>query len=85
MLMKIIIYSTSACAPCHSLTDWLDKLALSYDKRLIDNNPNLMLEFMAINDGMIAVPLTIVENSNGQITKISGFDQRKLKQALNIL
>ncbi len=82
--MKITIYSTTICAACHTLTNWLDKQDIKYDKKITDEDPALMLEFMTVNDGMIAVPFSIIEADDGTQTKISGFDQAKFKQALGI-
>lgn len=82
--MKITIYSTTICAACHTLTNWLDKQGITYDKKITDQDPALMMEFMSLNDGMIAVPFSIVEADDGRQTKISGFDQGKFKQALGL-
>lgn len=82
--MKITIYSTSICAACHTLEQWLTKLGQPFEKKITDTDPALMAEFMNINDGLIGVPFTVIEDDKGQITKISGFDQRKFKQVLGL-
>jgi glutaredoxin len=82
--MKITIYSTTICAACHTLTSWLDKQGIKYDKKITDTDPALMFEFMSVNEGMIAVPFSIIEADDGTQTKISGFDQSKFKQTLGI-
>lgn len=82
--MEITIYSTANCAACHTLTGWLDKQGLKYTKKVTDEDPAVMAEFMTVNDGMIGVPFTIIKDESGTESKISGFDQGKLKQALNI-
>lgn len=82
--MNITIYSTSVCAVCHSLTGWLDKQGFAYDKKITDEDPAIMAEFMEVNEGMIGVPFTLVEDDRGEITKISGFDLAKFKQVLSI-
>lgn len=82
--MKITIYSTTICAACHTLTSWLDKQGIEYDKKITDVDPTLMFEFMSVNEGMIAVPFSIIEADDGTQTKISGFDQGKFKQVLGI-
>lgn len=81
--MKITIYSTAACAACHTLTTWLDKQDISYEKKITDENEEYMAEFMEVNDGMVIVPFTIIEDDQGAVTKISGFDQKKLQHVLN--
>lgn len=82
--MKITIYSTSICAGCETLTNWLVKNNISFDKRITDTDQAIMEEFMNVNDGMISVPFTIIEKDNGEIVKISGVDYKKFKQELAI-
>jgi hypothetical protein len=43
-----------------------------------------MQSFLAVSDGMIGVPFTVIEDGPTVKAKISGFDQGKFKQALNI-
>lgn len=82
--MKLTIYSTSICAACHSLTRWLDNQGISYDIKVIDSNPELMAEFMNINDGHIGVPFSVITGDSAEVTKISGFNHSKFKQVLNL-
>jgi len=82
--MKVTIYSTAQCAACHTLTHWLESKNIAYDKKVTDEDPAAMGEFMAVNDGMIGVPFTVVTDDDGTETKISGFDQAKFKEALKV-
>lgn len=82
--MQITIYSTANCAACHTLTQWLDKNNYKFTKKVTDEDPVAMAEFMQVNDGMIGVPFTVIKDDDGVEFKISGFDQNKLKQALKI-
>ena len=82
--MEVTIYSTSACAACHTLTAWLDKVGQTYTKKVTDEDPAIMDEFMNVNDGMIGVPFSIVTGPDGTVTKISGFDQKMFKTALGL-
>ncbi len=82
--MSITIYSTTICAACHSLTQWLDKMDQTYTKRITDADPEAMNDFMSVNDGMIGVPFSVVTKDDGSVVKISGFDQKKFKEALAI-
>jgi glutaredoxin 3 len=70
--MDITIYSTTTCSSCHTLTNWLDKQGVKYVKKITDEDPALMMEFMSVND------------EAGQETKITGFDAGKFKNALNL-
>ncbi len=82
--MNITIYSTSICATCKSLGDWLHKNGFEYTKRITDTDPAVMTEFMSINDGMIGVPFTVITTDAGKQIKISGYDQRAFKAALTV-
>lgn len=81
--MTITIYSTASCAACHELTRWLDDQKLPYQKKVTDEDPAAMDEFMQVNDGMIGVPFTIIKDDAGKETKISGFDRAQFKAALS--
>lgn len=81
--MNITIYSTTTCAACHELTAWLDKQGVSYAKKITDEDPLVMAEFMEVNEGMVGVPFTVVTQDDGTVTKISGFDIAKFKQAIS--
>ncbi len=82
--MTITIYSTASCAACHTLTAWLEKKGFDYTKKVTDEDPAIMMEFMTVNDGMIGVPFSIIKDDAGKETKISGFDQGKFKEALGV-
>ena len=82
--MEITIYSTTNCAACHALTEWLDKLGVAYTKKITDEDESVMIEFMNVNDGMIGVPFSIVKNDEGIVTKLSGFNPSAFKKALNL-
>ena len=82
--MTVTIYSTSICAACRTLTGWLDKQHVPYTKKVTDEDPAVMAEFMAVNEGNIGVPFSIVVDDAGQETKIPGFDQAAFKQALGL-
>lgn len=77
--MHITVYSTTTCTTCHVLTQWLDKQGLNYQKKVVDEDPALMLEFMSVNDGMVGVPFTLIEKDDGSIQKLTGYDIAKLK------
>jgi glutaredoxin len=82
-MTTITIYSTASCAACHELTKWLEKNNIEYTKKITDEDPAAMDEFMQVNDGMIGVPFTVVEDG-GEETKISGFDRAKFTTVLGL-
>jgi glutaredoxin len=82
--MDITIYSTSTCSYCHALSEWLDEQKITYKKVITDKEPDGMAKFMAVNDDVISVPLTIIKDTSGNETKIHGFDKDKFKQTLGL-
>lgn len=82
--MHISIYSTTTCAYCHVLTSWLDKEHIAYIKKNTDEDSGALIEFMAVNEGNLAVPFTVLVDDTGVITKIVGFDKAKFKEVLDI-
>ncbi len=82
--MNITIYSTTTCTYCHVLTAWLDQHQLAYTKKITDEDPAAMEEYLGVSDGAIGVPFTVIDDGKGHLTKILGFDQKKLKLALGI-
>ena len=82
--MNITIYSTSSCSTCQSLCDWLHKNGFDYTKKITDTDQATMEEFMAINDGFIGVPFTVITEDDGKQTKVSGYDLAALKAALQL-
>ncbi len=83
-MSNVIIYSTENCAACHTLEKWLDQQGVGYQKKVTDTDPELMMEFMNVNDGMIGVPFSIVTDDAGVETKISGYVPAKFKEALHL-
>lgn len=79
--MNVTVFSTTNCGVCHAVMSWLDKQGVTYENKVVDQNDTFMDEFMAVNDGMIGTPFTVIEKG-GNVTKISGFDQPKLKSAI---
>lgn len=80
--MEIIIYATSTCTACSELTKWLQKQNVSYTKRITDEDPTAMADFMAVNDGMIGVPFTVIKNAQGEVHKIAGLQFSDFKKIL---
>jgi glutaredoxin len=82
--MTILMYSTTTCTTCNGLGSWLNQSGFEYTKKMADADPAVMAEFMAISDGMIGVPFTVITDDTGQQIKISGYDRKAFKKALNI-
>jgi hypothetical protein len=63
---------------------WLDSNKIAYKKVATDEDKAGMMEFMKVSDGMIGVPFTVIKEADGNITKISDYNQGKFKQALSL-
>lgn len=82
--MDITIYSTTNCGVCHALMQWLDKQGKPYSKKIVDQDPQAMIDFMEVNDGMIGTPFTVIKTAD-EVIKIAAFDQAKFKPVLGIV
>lgn len=75
---KVIIYSTSWCAFCHTEAQWLDHLGIPYVKKDIEADKEAYEELMKKSDGNYSgVPVTDIAG-----TMVLGFDRPKLLDAL---
>lgn len=79
--MKITVYSTKTCGYCTMLKRWLDENNIKYTDYKVDENP-YAAEVMIQLSGQMGVPFTTIEDENGQMTKILGFDLPKFQQIL---
>lgn len=82
--MKVTIYSTSTCTTCQGLMNWFDKQNIKYDHHVVDEEPGGMATLIAVSGGAIGVPFTVINTDDGRELKISGYDIKEFKTALNI-
>lgn len=75
----IKVYTTPTCVYCHALMDWFDEQNIKYEE--IDATTSEE----AIKLGISSVPVTIITDSEGNETRIVGFDRPALKKALKNL
>lgn len=75
---RVIIYSTSWCAFCHTEAQWLDRLGIPYVKKDIEADKEAYEELMKKSGGNYSgVPVTDIAG-----TMVLGFDRPKLLDAL---
>ena len=75
---KVIVYSTSWCAFCHSEMEWLKKLGVEFTAKDIEAEPAARDELLGKNGGNFqGVPVTDIA---GEL--VLGFDRPKLEDAL---
>lgn len=78
--MKITIYSTTTCPYCVMLKRWLDDQDIPYTNYMVDQNP-IAAQNMVRLSGQMGVPFSTIEQEDGSIEKIIGFDRTKFQQA----
>jgi glutaredoxin len=82
--MKVTIYSTTTCTTCKGLMAWFDKQNVAYDHHVVDEEPGGMATLLAVSDGAIGVPFTVIDMDDGKQVKIAGYDIKEFKTALSI-
>jgi glutaredoxin len=82
--MDITVYTTSSCAICHSLMEWLDKEGQAYTRVVVDEDEQGMMELMNASGGAVGVPFRVIEKTDGTEEKIFGFDRNKFRATLGI-
>lgn len=79
--MHVTVFSTSQCTSCEALKRWLADRDVAVTSRVIDADPAAMADFLAVSDGHLGVPFSLVESPDGEPVKIAGFDQRRFEAA----
>ena len=75
---KVVVYSTSWCAFCHTEMEWLKKLGIDFVSKDIEADPGAKEELLNKNGGNFqGVP---VADINGEL--VLGFDRPKLQDLL---
>ena len=75
---KVIVYSTSWCAFCHTEMDWLKRLGVNFTAKDIEAEPEARDELLQKNGGNFqGVPVTDIAGE-----MILGFDRPRLEDAL---
>ena len=80
-MKKITIYSTTTCPYCVMLKRWLDDKSIPYTNYMVDLNP-IAAQNMIKLSGQMGVPFSTIEDDNGQVEKILGFDRPRFEAAL---
>jgi glutaredoxin len=82
--MKITMYSSTTCTTCVGLGSWLNQNGFEYTKKMVDDSPSVMEEFLAASDNFMSVPFTVITDDSGEQTKIPGYDRKAFKSALGL-
>ena len=73
-MKKITVYSTNTCPYCRMLTAWLKDKQIDYTEYKVDENP-FAAQHMVNLSGQMGVPFTTIEDEDGSMEKILGFDR----------
>lgn len=82
-MSKITVYSTRTCPYCMMLARWLRDQKIDFTEYKVDENP-YAAQVMVSLSGQMGVPFTTIEDADGTLTKILGFDVPKLKATLGV-
>lgn len=82
--MKVTIYSTTTCPYCKMLKSYLTEKGVSFTEKLTDLDQSTQEEMVALSDGFLGVPFTVIEKPDGTSEKIVGFDKNKINSILSI-
>jgi glutaredoxin 3 len=79
--MKVTVYSTTSCPYCVMLKRWLTEKNIEYTDYMVDKNP-YAAQMMVQQSGQQGVPFSTIEQEDGTVDKILGFDRTKFEVAL---
>lgn len=82
-MKNVTVYSTSTCPYCVMLTRWLKENDVEYTEYKVDANP-YAAQMMVNLSGQMGVPFTTVEDKDGKMAKVLGFDVPRLSSALGV-
>lgn len=83
-MMKITVYSTTACPYCKMLKDYLGSKNIEFEEKLVDMDETARGEMESVSGGFLGVPFTVVTKQDGTSETILGFDKGKLNSVLGI-
>lgn len=82
-MKKVTVYSTTTCPYCVMLNRWLKDKNVEHTEYKVDQNP-YAAQMMVGLSGQMGVPFTTVEDEDGSMAKVLGFDVPRLQKALEV-
>jgi glutaredoxin 3 len=79
----ITVFSTTTCAYCPMVKEWLKRKGLPYEEVMLDQGGEARTEEMMQKSGQMNVPVTIVEKADGQEHIVVGDNLGQLAGALS--
>ncbi len=81
-MTKVNVYSTKTCPYCTMLKRWLDSKGVAYTNYNVDEDGRAANEMISLS-GQMGVPFTTIEDDEGKVSKVLGFDVPKLEALFN--
>jgi len=78
MTKQVTIYTTQTCPWCVRVKEYLSQNGVGYIERHIDQDPEALAEFKALNAG-IRVPVTVIDGEY-----VVSLDKDRLKELLSL-
>ncbi len=82
-IKNITIYSTTTCAYCPMVKEWLKHKGLAYEEVMLDRDGRARTEEMIQKSGQMAVPVTVIEKTNGLQSVVVGYNLPQLSAAIS--
>lgn len=83
--MQITVFTTGGCPYCLMLKDYLNSKSVVFVEKLVDQNEEFRKEMIALSNGFMGVPFSLITKDDGTKETIIGFDKGKLDQMLNLI
>jgi glutaredoxin 3 len=77
-IKNITIFSTTTCAYCPMVKEWLHRKGLVYEEVMLDSGGEARMEEMINKSGQMNVPVTIVEKNDGSESVVVGYNIAQL-------
>lgn len=78
--MEIIVFSAKGCIFCDRQKDFMEEKGLKFEEIDVSADEEGFKEFLEL--GGTGTPLTVVKQNGGVVSKILGFNEKKLIQEL---
>lgn len=82
--MTVTVYSTATCPYCSMLKDYLEKINVEFNEKLVDSDDSAKEEMMKSSGGFLGVPFVVVEKDGGVKETIIGFDKGKIDNIFGV-
>ncbi|MDQ5912987.1 MAG: glutaredoxin 3 [Patescibacteria group bacterium] len=77
--MNVTVYSTASCPYCVMVKRWFDQHDIKYTDKRVDLSREDAQKMVEIS-GQMGVPFTTIEQKDGNVEKVLGYDVPRLTQ-----